>query len=343
MFVGKDGVILTVTRAGLIAQHFGTGAHLMKLRIITFLMLVMVSKSAPNSLAGDVFFQFNYDASFDINAGANSAAAKSDFTYVANYLTSVLDSGVSGNVTVEVDVSGIYNASTGTLAYAGSSLYLTNNFEPVFTQSHIQTGVKTWVGSDAGATVNFAQSLGYGGNVSSSQYDFRYILLHEMTHALGFVGLIGSTGASSNPTTYSTFDSYLLGWNGSSYQNLVSRDGTGTPTGSMAGASAALINSAHPILFNGPNVTAYLGQAAQMFTPGSYLSGSSTYHTNYSNSLMYYSVSPGNKPFGYSGLDIAFMKDLGYTVTVPEPGSMGLAVVSLVVLVVGQTRRRGVI
>jgi hypothetical protein len=213
----------------------------------------------------------------------------------------------------------------------------------VFTQSHIQTGVKTWVGSDAGATVNFAQSFGYGGNVSSSQYDFRYILLHEMTHALGFVGLIGSNGLSSNPTTYSTFDSYLLGWNGSSYQNLVSRDGTGTPTGSMAGASAALINSAHPILFNGPNVTAYLGQPAQMFTPGSYLSGSSTYHTNYSNSLMYYSVSPGNKPFGYSGLDMAFMKDLGYTVTVPEPGSVGLAVVSLVILVVSQSRRRGAI
>jgi len=314
----------------------------MRLRILAFL-IILISQHASYLFAGDVFFQFNYDASFDTNSGANSAAAKSDFTYVANYLTSVLDSGVTGNVTVEVDVSGIYNASTGTLAYAETSLYLSNLFEPVLTQSHIQTGVKTWTGSDAGATVNFAQSLGYGGNVSSSQYDFRYILLHEMTHALGFVGLIGSNGLSSYPTTYSTFDSYLLGWNGSSYQNLVSRDGTGTPTGSMAGASAALINSAHPILFNGPNVTAYLGQAAQMFTPGSYLSGSSTYHTNYSNSLMYYSVSPGNKPFGYSGLDMAFMKDLGYTVTVPEPSSMGLAVVSLVILVVSQSRRRGVI
>lgn len=313
--------------------------HLMRLRIFAFL-IILISQYANPLFAGDVFFQFNYDASFDTNSGANSAAAKSDFNYVANYLTSILDSGVSANVTVEVDVSGIYNPSTGTLAYAGSSLYLTNAFEPVFTQSHIQTGVKTWTGSDAGATVNFAQSLGYGGNVSSSQYDFRYILLHEMTHALGFVGLIGSNGLSSNPTTYSTFDSYLQGWNGASYQNLVNRDGSGNPTGSMAGAAAALVNSAHPILFNGPNVTAYLGQPAQMFTPGSYLSGSSTYHTNYSNSLMYYAVSPGNKPFGYSGLDMAFLKDLGYTVTVPEPGSIGLALVSLVVLVVGRSHRR---
>jgi hypothetical protein len=56
----------------------------MRLRIFAFL-ITLISQHATFLFAGDVFFQFNYDASFDTNSGANSAAAKSDFTYVANY------------------------------------------------------------------------------------------------------------------------------------------------------------------------------------------------------------------------------------------------------------------
>ena len=114
---------------------------------------------------------------------------------------------------------------------------------------------------------------------------------------------------------------------------------TNTPTGVMTNAAAALTNNAHPVLFNGPNVVAYLGHAAKLYTPATWSGGSSISHKNYQGMLEYYAI-PGYGPlnFGFSGLDVAFLKDMGYSV-VPEPGTYVLTVMSLLVLMTARRCR----
>lgn len=293
--------------------------------------------------AVDVAFAFTFDSSFTSNAGAQLAPSESDFIYVGNYISSMLKSGFGGSSVVHITVSGLNNTASNILASASGYTFTNTDFNKDLAQLAVQDGYVNTGGYPEGvATMNFGWNWGYGGTVGSSQLDFRYVILHELFHAIGFQSYIGANGQSvfSNPLAYSYFDQYLQGWDGSQYVNLVQRDGSNTPTGAMSGAAAALTNNAHPVLFNGPNVVAYLGHAAEMYTPTTWSSGSSISHYNYPGMLEYYAIAGyGPLNFGFSGLDIAFLKDLGYTV-VPEPGTYILTALSVVVLVVA--RRRGV-
>lgn len=310
--------------------------------VIVCVFLVLCQ--TPEILGVDVFFNFNYDSSFDTNAGANSSLAKSDFNYVANYLGTVIQSTSGNPVTVQVDVSSYNNISTPVLASAGSYLAATpNTFEKGFTQALIQGATKTWTGSEAVAQINFAYNWGFGGTVASNQIDFRYVLLHEMFHALGFYSVINASGTSDfGGNNFSYYDQFIQGWDGTQYVNLVTRNGLGNPTGTIANAAAAVVDSAHPLLFNGPNVVADLGQPAQLYTPATFNNGSSISHYNYPGQLEYYAI-PGTGPlnFGFSSLDTAFLKDLGYVV-VPEPGTVTLCLVGVGLLAFAKLRKTSV-
>lgn len=304
------------------------------LSFVRMLLLLLVAQTRLQAV--DVAFDFTFDSSFTSNAGSQLAPSQSDFIYVGNYISSMLKSGFGGSSVVHITVSGLNNPASNILASASGYTFTNTDFNKDLAQLAVQDGYVNNAGYPEGvATMNFGWNWGYGGTVGSNQVDFRYVILHELFHAIGFQSYIGSNGQSvfSNPLAYSYFDQYLLGWNGSQYVNLVQRDGSNTPTGAMAGAAAALTNNAHPVLFNGPNVVAYLGHAAEMYTPSTWNSGSSISHYNYPGSLEYYAIAGyGPLNFGFSGLDIAFLKDLGYTV-VPEPGTYVLVSFGVVVLV----------
>lgn len=292
--------------------------------------------------AVDVAFSFTFDSSFTSNAGSQLLPSESDFTYVGNYISSMIKPGFGGNAVIRINVSGLNNPSSNILASASGYTFTNTDFNKDLAQLAVQDGYVNTGGYPEGvATMNFGWNWGYGGVVGSSQLDFRYVILHELFHAIGFQSYISQTGVSefSNPLAYSYYDQYLQGWNGSQYVNLVQRDSNDIPTGVMTNAAAALTNNAHPVLFNGPNVVAYLGHAAQLYTPSVWQSGSSISHYNYPGMLEYYAIAGyGPLNFGFSGLDIAFLKDLGYTV-VPEPGTYMLAVLSVVTLAaVGRSR-----
>jgi hypothetical protein len=290
--------------------------------------------SLSSVLGGEITFSFNYDSSFDTAAGANASIAKSDFAFVGNYLSSMIKTSVPSDVTMIFDISGESDSESSTLGSAGSDFFgFSNSFNKTATQIIAQTG--SYSGSSSAvvgnAIFNFGKSWGFGGDVAGSEFDFRYVLLHEMTHALGFIGSIGASGGTVFSNGFHGWmDQYLYGWDGSAYQKLVQ---TGTSLVAMSGASAAVKNSTHPVQYRGPNVLAYLGNSTgqNMYTPSVFDDGSSIYHVNIVGDLMYYSTGPGLKTFGYSGLHQAFLRDLGYSV-VPEPGAYALALVSVIVL-----------
>jgi fibronectin-binding autotransporter adhesin len=280
------------------------------------LVVFLVCAGQPATLGGNLFFQFTYDASFDANAGGNAAAARADFTYIGNYLTSNLRSSVPGDVTMTFGVSGTTDAAsqylgTGSPTFSG----VANTFLKASGQTLAQTGRDPFSNGDAvgRTTMNFAENTsrgywGYGGVVSATQNDFRYVVLHELTHALGFTGLITSSGSSANGI-YADFDRFLYGWNGS-YQRLVSNSFV-----PMNNAAAAVVNNVNPIAFFGPHVAALNGGLAQpMYTPSTFADGSSIYHVDVPSDLMYYQASRGPRSTAYSALDIAILKDLGYSV-----------------------------
>lgn len=317
------------------------------LRALAFAVIVTINILAEKPcLAVDVFFNYIYDASFTSNAGVHLADAQADFDYVGSYIGSIINSTNGSPVTVNVDVSGLNNPTSSTLASAGSLFYTTpNSFQAGLTQMKIQGVTPTWSVSEAVATLNFAYNWGYGGVVASNQLDFRYVLLHEMFHALGFNSLIGSNGQSYfGSNNFSYYDRFIYGWDGSQYVKFVNTDISGNPTGTMANAAGAVVDNAHPLLFNGPNVVAELGQPAQLYTPATFAEGSSISHYNYPGQLEYFAI-PGTGPlnFGFSSLDLAFLKDFGYVV-VPEPGSMLLGTFSmcLMVFLVRRTRTKTV-
>lgn len=291
--------------------------------------------------AGDLSFQFNFDSSFVNNAGSNLAAAESDFAYVGNYIASVVKPSFAGNAVIRVDVNGENNPTSGFLASA-SGLYYTNDaFNKSLAQLAVQDNFVDPGGSPEGiSTINFSWAWGYGGNVAPNQLDFRWVLLHELFHVMGFESWISSTGSSYLNNVYSYYDQYVQGWDGSKYVNLVTRDASNTPTGVMANAANAVIDNAHPLLFNGPNVNAYLGQGAELYTPSVFADGSSVSHYNYPGQLEYFQIAGWGPLYtGFSGLDIAFLKDLGYNV-VPEPHTYIMGTAGLVALVVSRRKLR---
>lgn len=281
----------------------------------------------------ELSFNFIYDSTFTTLAGSQETAAKADFAYVGNYIGSMINPTLGTPVTIDVDVTGSNDSGSGTLASAGSSFFTTaNTFQAGLTQMKIQGTTKFWAGSEANASINFGQDWGYGGVVASNQFDFRYVLLHEMFHALGFYSLVNSLGESHfGGNNFSYYDQYVQGWDGSQYVNLVTRDGSGNPTGTIANAASAVVDSAHPLLFNGPNVTAQLGGPSELYTPSTFSQGSSISHYNYPGQLEYYATTTGAKTFGFSNLDQAFLKDFGYVV-VPEPSTIVLTIVGIGVM-----------
>lgn len=171
------------------------------------------------------------------------------------------------------------------------------------------------------ATINadLNQPWGFGDQVTAGQFDFRDVMLHELTHALGVSGLVGADGTSlAGQTRYSTFDQYVLGWNGSAYAPLIERNAQGAPVGPAAFAPAALIDTAHPLLFSGPFTLAQQGGPVALVTVNPFQPGSSIYHLAEPGDLLFSSMGPGDRPGVYSDLHRAVLADLGYTV-VPEP------------------------
>ena len=239
--------------------------------------------SASSSSSASSHFGYTLDwSSFNAYAGSVENSIQTCLTKALNNIGQYFSAKGSLDIqvipmntskTILAQASGVFVPVSSGLANTAHGATQTTEF-----LSESQTGIDA-NGSQPDATVyiNMADlnqfNLNPAAAPSSSQYDLTTILTHEMLHALGFEGTIGS--ASSQLTTY---DSYVVTKNGSPY-------------------------------FTGPDAESVYGGPVPL-APVSAGNGSAYYHVAVASDLMNDSISAGQVK-AISKLDLAILQDLG--------------------------------
>ena len=244
-----------------------------------------IASSAPTSSA---HFAYTLDwTSFSAYASSVQASIQSCLTKALNNIGQFFNAKGSldiqvipenTNKTVLAEASGALVPVSSSIASTAHSASQTTDF-----LLESQTGVDI-NGSQADATVyiNMANLSQFNLNPSvlpsASQYDLTSILTHEMFHALGFDGMIGSS-----TTQMTSYDTYVVTKNGTPY-------------------------------FTGPYAESVYGGPVPL-APVSKGSGSAYYHVAVASDLMNDSISAGQVKT-VSKLDLAILQDLGAPILV---------------------------
>lgn len=263
-------------------------------------------------------FEFNYTGGALLWSQEARAALESSATILGSYFV------VSAPVTVTYAVTGELSPLSGTLASASSDITSSRaGFFPTVVQQKIQSGVDAnGAAPDGEITWNFGSPWAFGATVVNGQYDFQSVALHELLHTFGFLSNVSAPGTNTD-TGWTTFDSFLVTadrtkvigstntWNSAYNTNL---------TGGNGG-----------LYFGGPAALAAYGSPVPIFTPSSWLGGSSISHLDDSSfygrndQLMNSRVSMGKGIRTLSAVETAILTDLGYTM-VPTPLAAGFLV-----------------
>ena len=247
--------------------------------------MTTVASSAPTSSA---HFAYTLDwTSFSAYASSVQASIQSCLTKALNNIGQFFNAKGSLDIQVipENTNKTVLAEASGALVPVSSSIASTAHGASQTTGFLLesQTGVDI-NGSQADATVyiNMANLSQFNLNPSvlpsSSQYDLTSILTHEMFHALGFDGMIGSS-----TTQMTSYDTYVVTKNGTPY-------------------------------FTGPYAESVYGGPVPL-APVSKGSGSAYYHVAVASDLMNDSISAGQVKT-VSKLDLAILQDLGAPILV---------------------------
>lgn len=169
---------------------------------------------------------------------------------------------------------------------------------------------------------NFSWYYGTDANPPAGQHDLVTVAAHEIAHGLNFAGSVsysegtGSYGYSGYPMIYDTF----------------MEDGSGTKLTSYTSPSTSLgtLLTSGNLWFNGSNANAANGGSrVKMYAPGTWTSGSSYYHLDYStfagtiNSMMVYAIGAGSANHNPGPVTTGLLNDLGWTLASPEMDVQG--------------------
>jgi cysteine-rich repeat protein len=270
--------------------------------------------AAPDETIGGTFTLTYEDLSTATGVGfddpVSGAARRETLRAVLLYLTSVLD--VPG--TAELLVRASQTDGRGPLAAAGPYLLPVTGFQGGLVFEHLTTGVDPLPNEFDGAlTVDFAfpWSTDTAGP-SPVEFDLYSTLLHEVTHALGFVSIVGPDGASALGNAgdlglFSLFDAFLI--RGSTEQPLYL-------AGGEIDASAEDVTSGD-VLFAGSRAEAAFGSFSPVFAPDPFLEGSSIGHWSFAtgdDGVMLPAVERGERRREYKAWELQALGDLGYDV-----------------------------
>jgi cysteine-rich repeat protein len=270
--------------------------------------------AAPDETIGGTFRVTYEDLSSATGVGfddpVSGAARRETLRAVLLHVTSVLD--VPG--TADLLVRASQTDGRGPLAAAGPYLLPLTGFQGGLVFEHLTTGVDPLANElDGVVTVDF----GFRWNTETSgpspvEYDLYTVLLHEVTHALGFVSVVGPDGASALGNEqglglFSLFDAFLV--RGSTEQPLVL-------AGGEINASAEDVTSGDVLFAGSRSETAY-GSFPPVFAPDPFLEGSSIGHWSFAtgaDGVMLPAVERGERRREYKAWELQTLGDLGYDV-----------------------------
>jgi hypothetical protein len=226
----------------------------------------------PRSIAAN-HFDFNFVTSFP-------AEASNCFEVAGQLLSIHLD--LTQKVVVDASWS---PAAPGNLGSAGSNyLHLSGGEWRVDALENERIGGNANSAADIKANFNSAfccWSYSTNGSTSTGEYDLVSVILHELCHGMGFLGLDYDSGSGIchyNPSTGTCYGPNPI----SMEQNLRSN-----AHGLVTGLFAAGSQSTYESVYTGNNDLFYdftncglTGSSDPIFTPTTYLSGSSGSHWN---------------------------------------------------------------
>jgi len=224
------------------------------------------------------------------------------------YLDSVLNE--SGAVQIRFSISASVG---GGLAGGGTTFGATPGFHPGQALQHITTGIDP----NGSATPEIIVQVDFSHNwnddlgaPASDEFDLFSVLLHELTHGLGFQSLVNSQGVNPiRPGVYSIWDSLIEYDDGTTSRDLWALVG-GAPQ--FLGTPADLV-SGH-LVFTGTNAAAAFGSNPPL---GS-LSGFPFIDLSHWKpgfpivAVMEGSASPGEMVRQYATVDAGALMDIGY-------------------------------
>lgn len=236
---------------------------------------------------------------------------------VFDYINTVVDE----NGAAEFRFNNSQTDGNGALASAGPFFFSTPGFTNGFLFDHATTGDDPFPDfPDATSTVDFGYNWNSDlSNPAGNQFDLFTVLLHEVTHAMGFLSLLQSNGSSGiGANVYSVYDSFLERVDGTQlFPNGPTFEGV---PGDLTSGS---------IFFDGPGARAgNNGNRVEVYAPNPFNGGSSISHLDpgaHSTSVMNPAIAPGVSKRIYSSQDLGVLSDIGWTLhAVPEPGTMAI-------------------
>ena len=299
-------------------------------RLLAALAAVCGGLGAASQAPAVVTFDFQY-ADAD-GAGFNDPNHPEYKTALAG-AGQTMGSYFAHTATITIRVTSINDPNSATLATAGSGLISTNGragfFRTVVQAKVISNGATDLNGAqpDGELNVNLSGRFQYDADatLSVNQADFRATIIHELTHAFGFISYIDRP-PDSQGSLYSVFDSFLTDASGNALIDPSTFAFNQNEAFTLTGGNSTLQTApgASGEFFYGPNARAnFGGQPVPIYSPGTYQPGSSGSHTDDNtratrgeimNATTRTSATAGTTAVRtYSAAEAGIMIDLGYT------------------------------
>jgi hypothetical protein len=279
--------------------------------------------------------QVNFPTSntvINVNYTGFTPAAQTAFQFAVDIWESLLDSSVPINVNAS-----FANLGSGILGQAGPESFFrnfsaapqTNTWYPVALANSLAGQDLDPAASDIGSQFNsnFNWYYGLDNNVPTNQISFVSVVLHELGHGLGFLGLmnnqsgVGSWGfGTGSPGIY---DRFTENGSGQSLLNTSLFPNPSTALGSQL--------TSNNIFFDGSNANAANGgNRVKLYAPSTWSGGSSYSHldevfNNTPNALMTYSIGFGESILNPGPVTLGLFKDMGWKLAGPSTKSISIA------------------
>jgi hypothetical protein len=252
----------------------------------------------------------------------DGATRQTTLLAVLAYVDGVLNSTMPATIDVVISLS--ETDGSGALAFAGTYFSGAPGTEVGFAGTHIETGVDPNGGfEDIFCTVDFGYpwESDHTATPAGGEFDLFSVLLHEMTHGLGFISSRTSTGAGALGSTVTVWDTHME-------SDDAGPIGTGSTTDlfdatpTWLGMASDLISDR--LVLTAPTSAGVLGIWPQIYAPTTFAGGSSLSHWDtptYPTAVMSHAIVIGTEKAAYLPFEEAMLADLGYSGVVVAGGT----------------------